>query len=218
MLRHRLEQLWKLMKQIHRLSFFCHQPQRSRQPPIGGGCRWPPLFHGAQLAINTTMVSPAAEGYFTRGMLTPMGQRPWQHEGGSGCDTPGFPVLGRCWRAAGLVLWLCGCWSNGAGMAWMDLELGGTLHHLSAAHQGFCVCMSFQQWWFLILVDFSYCVPHKKKNLHWLMRSLAVFRADSSGFPSIRLHSSGSTSICSSSSGPGGLVVVLSPCVGGLST
>ena len=37
----------------------------------------------------------------------------------SGCNTLGFTVGGRCWRAAGLVLWLRRCWSNGADMAWM---------------------------------------------------------------------------------------------------
>ena len=47
-----------------------------------------PLFHGAQLAIDTTMVSPlSAQGYLTRGVLTPMG-----HEGGSSDATLSWPV------------------------------------------------------------------------------------------------------------------------------
>ena len=51
------------------------------------------LFHGAQLVIDTMMVSPLSfQGYLMRGVLVSMGQRPWQHEGGSSDATLSSPV------------------------------------------------------------------------------------------------------------------------------
>ena len=129
-----------------------------------------PLFHGAQLAIDTTMVSPLSctgvlharcadiDGAATMAARRRKQRRQFELAGedgrarlvvfacevggrfseecrhflrtgratlccNSGCDTLGFTDGGRCWRAAELVLWLCRCWSNGAGMAWMDLHL-----------------------------------------------------------------------------------------------
>ena len=85
---------------------------RSRQSPFGSGGRWTPLFHGAQLAIDTTMVSPVRmDGSARRQCATtnsaPMAQARVRKErtrtcSGSRSGTPGGgglrsrrPVVGR---------------------------------------------------------------------------------------------------------------------------